>query len=619
LPFSAAEQRRNELSRALAQGAKLKPKLAEGRAIGTPRRVWRVLFAILVVELAAFAAGAYFGRWAVKNQGKARFEAALHSVFDKEPAPSLETNEEWIGKNTLLARIETAEVHLPTADGWGGGIQPMDDSRIFYATVKGDFGVIGTDGITRALPFAVDMNLDALRRHPVFHLKSFNYSSWVRVTDINLTPIGGSRYELLIGHHYFNANGPCIDLRLSRGLLRATGRAISLEEPFRTVLTTKPCITFNHAGYENAFEGHFAGGRITRLDRDHVLFSTGDHGWVGVRGYPALAQDDDSTLGKILLVKVPTNEVAIFAKGVRNPQGLTVDSKGRIWETEHGPRGGDELNLIVKGQNYGWPESTYGTDYGPRPWPLNPQQGIHDFGRPPQFAWSPSIAPSNLLEVTGAEFPLWRGDLLVASLAGQTLHRLRLDGTRVVYDEPISFEGNRLRDIIELPSGELALLTDRPTVILLRNADAHSEAPFLDATHQQRRTADMSIEERARAVAGRYADGADSVVDVSSPLPAAAARGERVFNTNCSSCHSLDSTTSVVGPNLKRVIGRRVGSTDFAYSDALSRAHDVWTSRRIVDFAVSPSSEYVGTTMKAVSLRPADRRDLQSYLEIGAH
>jgi len=582
------------------------------------RFVWPLLLGVAAIAIAAaFVTGAYFGRWAVKNQGLARLEGLLHSAADVVPSPDLERNGVWLPKNTLLARVETSEIYLPTANGWGGGIQPMDDGRIFYAAIKGDFGVIGTDGITRVLPFKIDMNLDALKRHPVFQLKNFNYYAWVRVTDINLTRLGGGRYALLVGHHYFDAERQCMDLRLSRGVITATGTDIRLTEPFRTVLTTTPCITFNLPGYANAFEGHFSGGRITRVDRDHVLFSTGDHGWSGVRGYPAVSQDDGSTLGKILLVNLSTNEVVVFAKGLRNPEGLTIDTKGRIWETEQGPRGGDELNLIAKGQNYGWPDSTFGTDYGPLPWPLNSEQGKHATGVPPQFAWSPSIAASNLVEVTGNEFPLWKGDLLVASLAGQALHRLRLEGTRVVYDEPISFSGNRLRDIIELPSGRLALLTDQPTVILLRNADAHRKTPYLDASRQERRTVEMSARERSVAVAGRYAKSAGLVADVAEQLPAAAAHGELVFKANCAACHSLDTTETVTGPSLKGVIGRRVGSTGFAYSEALEGRRDVWTGSRIVDFAVNSGNVYPGTSMAPVSLRPDDRRDLERYLDVG--
>jgi cytochrome c len=218
--------------------------------------------------------------------------------------------------------------------------------------------------------------------------------------------------------------------------------------------------------------------------------------------------------------------------------------------------------------------------------------------------------------VTGNEFPLWKGDLLVASLAQQAIHRLRLEGTRVVYDEPIRFfELTRLRDIVELPTGRLALLTDEGTLILLRNSDAHSKTPYLDASKQQRRTADMSVDERNFTVAGRYAKGTETTAEVSERLPAAAARGELVFKANCAACHSLNSAQSDVGPSLKGVIGRRVGSADFAYSVALAGKPEAWTSRRIVDFAVNPGDIYDGTSMVPVSLTSDQRRDLESYLE----
>lgn len=584
-----------------------------------PRASWRVwaASAALVVALGgAFGAGTAFGKWWVKNQGRARLDEILHSTFVRSPQSNPEAHGDWQVKNTLLTRLETTEVYLPTADGWGGGIQPLPDGRVFFGTVKGDFGVLGADGVTKTLGFHVDMNLDALKRHPVFRLKNFSYYAWVRVTDINLTPLGDDRYELLVGHHYFDADDQCMALRLSRSVIAETPAGFSLSEPFRTVLTTRPCITFNPPPYENVFDGHFSGGRIARVDRDHVLFSTGDHGWTGVRGYPAVSQEDTATLGKVLFVNTRTNAVEIFAKGVRNPQGLTIDSQGRIWETEQGPRGGDELNLIARGQNYGWPDSTYGTDYGPLPWPLNREQGRHEVGVPPQFAWSPSIAASNLMEVTGPEFPLWRGDLLVASLLGQAIHRLRLEGTRVVYDEQINFAGSRLRDIIQLPSGRIALLTDRPTIILVRNADRSGGTPYLDARRQQRRTSEMSPQERAAAVAGRYASAANVVaLERELQLTPAAAHGQQVFDSNCAACHSLETTQSVAGPTLNGVIGRRVGSADFAYSDALANTRDVWTGRRIVDFAVRPTSTYAGTLMTPIPLTADDQRDLELYLE----
>ena len=591
-----------------------------GRVASSPRVLRTRLYALAggaVALLATFVGGAYTGRWAVKHQLRARLQGGL---WRKEGAKrrDIDENGEWLPINTALVRIESTVIHLPNGDGWGGGIQPMEDGRIFYATKDGEFGVIETDGVVKVLPFKVEMNLDALKRHPVYQLGNFPHT-WVRVTDINLTPTGAGRYELLVGHHYFEPKGQCMELRLSRALVSVTAADVSLAEPFRTVMTTTPCITFYHPGYMFAFEGHFSGGRIARLGGDQVLFSTGDHGWVGTRGYPALAQDDNSTLGKVLLVNVATNEVSIFAKGFRNPQGLTIDSRGRIWVTDQGPQGGDELNLVVKDQNYGWPISTYGTDYGSIPWSLNAEQGRHNTGVQPEFAWNPSIATSNLVEVRGNEFPLWKGDLLVASLHGQAIHRLRLEGTRVIYDEPIKFDLDRLRDIVELPNGHIALLTDLGTIVLLRNADAYDKTPYLDASRQQRRTTDMSAEERAFAVAGRYANAANTgtvVVEASEHLPPAAAHGETVFSANCAVCHAIESSMSLAGPSLKGVIGRRVGSAQFAYSAALAGRHETWTSNRVVDFVVRPDGMYPGTSMPPVPLTPDLQRDLASYLDV---
>ncbi len=587
------------------------------RTGGTLRRwiLWAILgIAVLAV---AFGGGLFAGRWAVKNQLSARLRAAWAERFPDQHQYGADTAgpTDWGGRPTALVRIETTTIHLPNSEGWGGGLQALADGRIFYATRTGEFGLIDANGVTHGYPFRVDLNWDGLRKHPIFKVKNFNYN-WFRVTDINLTPRGAGRYELLVGHHRFDEVNQCVELHLSRALIELKGEEFTLVEPFESLLTTKPCITFYRPGYEFAYEGHFSGGRIARLDADRVLFSTGDHGWVGLRGYPAVSQEDDATLGKILLVNLRSREVGVYAKGVRNPQGLTIDSKGRIWETEHGPRGGDKLNLIVQGGNYGWPYATYGTDYGPRPWPHNAVQGRPEFGTLPVFAWVPSIATSNVIEVRGEEFALWKGDLLVATLGGQALHRLRLDGNRVVYDEPIKFDGERLRDLIELPSGVIALLTDSGTVILVRNGD-HPKGPrFLDPAKAQRKTADMSAEERAYAVAGRYPKGQQAVATAEPELPPAAARGEAVFKASCATCHTLSGPTALVGPSLQGVVGRRVGATDFAYSAGLSGQTDLWSPGRIVEFAGKPADLYPGSVMPPVALSADAKRDLASYLEI---
>jgi glucose/arabinose dehydrogenase/cytochrome c2 len=570
---------------------------------------------LALVLLSVFVLGIFAGRWAVKSHVSTRLRATVSSLMHEKPPAALEAGAAgWESKNTALVRLHVREVSLPGFDGGGGGLQSLGDGRLLYATRSGEFGLLTAEGVAQSLGFRVDMALADLLAHPASRVEGFQ-PNWFRVADINVRRVGPGRFDLVVSHHHFDAARACIELRLSRGQLADSDGELRLSGEFRTVLSTTPCITFNQPGYEHAFEGHFSGGRIVRSGAEEVLLSTGDHGWSGLRGYPALAQDDASTLGKVLRVDLSTGRVSIFAKGFRNPQGLTMDSKGRLWATDHGPAGGDELNLVRESSNYGWPLATFGTDYGPRPWPLSPRQGRHDFGQPPQFVFVPSVGISNLIEVTGGEFGLWRGDLLVLTLARQTMYRLRMEGDRVMYAEPIVFDGHRLRSIAELPDGVLAILTDQGSVIYLRNADSVTAAPYLDARKQQPRSDELPADEQARAVAGRFAAGNQALAGGPPSLSGSADSGRAVFGTYCSTCHTVANDANMAGPSLKGVVGRRVGSTDYAYSRALAGRSEVWTSSEVVAFVADPTARFAGTTMRPVVLRPDQQRALQSYLE----
>ena len=157
----------------------------------------------------------------------------------------------------------------------------------------------------------------------------------------------------------------------------------------------------------------------------------------------------------------------IFSYGHRNPQGLTVHpTTGVIWEIEHGPRGGDELNRLKPGANYGWPLVTYGIDYsGAKIGDGASKPGIEE----PAKYWVPSISPSGMTFYTGAAFPKWRGNLFTGGLNGQVLVRLVLDGEKVVREERL-LEGavGRIRDVRQGPDGRLYLLTDAAAGRLLR-------------------------------------------------------------------------------------------------------------------------------------------------------
>lgn len=193
---------------------------------------------------------------------------------------------------------------------------------------------------------------------------------------------------------------------------------------------------------------------------DYLFFTNGDE------GYQDSAQDVKQQSGKVHRIfkdgRVPTDnpfynvnnaEKTIWTYGNRNPQGLTIEPKtGDLYSTEHGPRGGDELNLITKGTNYGWPKATFGMNYDGTP--ITPHTDLPGM-QLPVHQWTPSIAVSGINFYTGTTFNKWQGDLFVGSLAFKELHRLRIKDKKVVEDEIILKGLGRIRDVITAPNGNL--------------------------------------------------------------------------------------------------------------------------------------------------------------------
>ena len=161
----------------------------------------------------------------------------------------------------------------------------------------------------------------------------------------------------------------------------------------------------------------------------------------------------------------------IWSWGHRNPQGLALHPvTGRLWEHEHGPRGGDEINIIEKGKNYGWPVIGYGIDYNG----AKIHESTHKEGMEQSvWYWVPSIAPSGMAFYAGNLFPTWRGNLFVGALAGQILVRLELEGEKVLQEERLLLQlHERIRDVRQGPDGALWLATDNSSGRILRLAPA---------------------------------------------------------------------------------------------------------------------------------------------------
>jgi len=153
-----------------------------------------------------------------------------------------------------------------------------------------------------------------------------------------------------------------------------------------------------------------------------------------------------------------------WSSGHRNPLGLTFAPDGRLWETEMGPRGGDELNLILPGRNYGWPNVSNGSNYDGVDIPDHrPGDGFEA----PKLFWSPSISPSGLLIYTGGMFTQWKGDALIPALSGHALIHVRIRGDQASKADQWDM-GARMRAVEQGPDGEIYLLEDGPGARLLR-------------------------------------------------------------------------------------------------------------------------------------------------------
>jgi aldose sugar dehydrogenase len=221
-------------------------------------------------------------------------------------------------------------------------------------------------------------------------------------------------------------------------------------------------------------QAHY-GGRLLFLPDGSLILTLGD-GYA----YKDKAQTLDNDFGKIVRLTdagqaAPGNPLAgqsgarseIYSYGHRNVQGVAYDRANNVlYAHEHGPKGGDEVNIIQAGKNYGWPVITYGVDYSGAPISLkNKQDGMEQ----PLVYWVPSIAPSGMTFYTGDLFPEWKGDLLITALAGQQVRRVNLENGRVASQESYLSERNeRYRHIVQAPDGSLLVLTDEDEGKVLR-------------------------------------------------------------------------------------------------------------------------------------------------------
>lgn len=209
-------------------------------------------------------------------------------------------------------------------------------------------------------------------------------------------------------------------------------------------------------------DGHFSGRIAFAPDGQHLFFTAGD------RQKFTPAQDKQASLGKVLRLTLdgrpaPGNPLAaqgflpeVWSYGHRNLLGIAFDSQGNLWEQEMGPKGGDEVNLVLPGRNYGWPNASNGSHYDDRDIPDHrPGDGYEA----PKVSWNPVISPGGLMIYSGALFPQWRGDAFIGGLSSQALVRVDLDGAAARKGDQWPL-GMRIREVEQGPDGAIWLLED---------------------------------------------------------------------------------------------------------------------------------------------------------------
>lgn len=476
---------------------------------------------------------------------------------------------------TVQTNLYSLTVEKLSTPGTGryGAIEAMGDG-VLLAAGDGRLWYIDTDKTLTPLGLRVPINIEEFQADPYYDntVQRDNFA----VKDLLVRDSAGM-LRVFASHNHWYADRDCNVLRVS-AIDMTLGDLIAgrTENTWRTVYETSPCreLTLLASGSRGVTLG--AGGRLAALSDTDLLVTVGGFGPESETG-PVPSQDTSSSYGKTILVDLASGRSRVFTMGHRNPQGLAISSDSVIWLTEHAARGGDELNHIVDGRNYGYPLVSYGTHYEAMTWNSNPRQGHHEGYEPATFAWVPSIGISQLAILEGTAFPHWRGDLMVSSLNARSVFRVSIQDGRAIFAEPISVE-HRIRDIAEASNGTIVLKAEDDFVLFLAPLDQPSP------------------------------DGA----------PLSSERRGAILFAQCQGCHANQpGTASGIGPNLWGIVGRQIGAVgDYPYSDAMRAVGGRWTPEALRRFLSEPAAVVPGTSMTMTATYDQDQiSDLIDYLQ----
>ena len=356
---------------------------------------------------------------------------------------------QWLGQTRASVPAKTAAYEVETfATGISGGFSFhfLPDGRIIVGERPGRIKIIGKDGKVSQPLEGLPANLWASGQglFEVLPDKSFATNRTLYLT-YTVLPDGANRAAL----------------PRSPGVLQVASAKLSADD--RRIENVKVLLTA---------EGTL--GRAIQSNDGTLLVTASIPAGIGILSvdWPQ-PQQLDSNMGKVLRINtdgsIPKDNPfvgrsgahpEIYAVGFRDIQGMAIHPRtGKLWTSEHGPRGGDELNAVDKGKNYGFPVIGYGREYSGKP--INGDKTTQDGMEQPVYFWTPDIAPAGISFYTGKLFPAWQGDVFVSALAGKYLIRLVLNGERVVGEQRLLTELNtRIRGVNEGPDGALYVMTD---------------------------------------------------------------------------------------------------------------------------------------------------------------